>query len=137
MNISKFNPINFTTAKMGIKTSASSVNSKTGEREITTVDILDDKGNPITIELASIRSNIARELFLELKANGIASDSEQFGLKTLIGLTIGWSDNLQLVDGESFPFTKENAEKLYLEQIWIGEQATAFVVDQSNYVPKI
>jgi hypothetical protein len=137
MNISKFNPINFTTAKMGIKTSASSVNPTTGEREITTVDILDDKGNPITIELASIRSNIARDLFLELKANGIASDSEQFGLKTLIGLTIGWSDNLQLVDGESFPFTKENAEKLYLEQTWIGEQATAFVVDQSNYVPKI
>lgn len=137
MNISTKNPIKYATANMSIKTSVAQLNQDSQLLEEVLVELKDDSGMPVTIEVASIRSDIARDLFLALKAKNLQADSEEFGLETICGLTLGWSDNLSLDDGDKFPYSQENVKKLYLQESWIGEQVIAFVTNHANFIPKI
>lgn len=61
-------------------------------------------------------------------------DVEDGALELLAAVTVGWTDTL-LVDGEAYPFNRDNAIKLYKRFPWIREQVEAFIANRANFLP--
>lgn len=57
---------------------------------------------------------------------------EAGGIRLLVAATVGWT-GVEL-DGQTLPFSKENATKLYTRFAWIREQVDATVQDRSNFL---
>lgn len=47
--------------------------------------------------------------------------------------TLGW-ENLRRPDGEAYPFSTENARRLYLDRSWILDQVSGFIAERANFL---
>lgn len=59
-------------------------------------------------------------------------EMEDEGIRMLVAVTKGWK-NL-IFKKEPFPFSKENATKLYKDFPFIREQVEAFIKDRANFL---
>lgn len=107
--------------------------------------IADDKGEWVTINLSGAEcSRIKTAVREREKARSQAAKASKDGqpeidqiedqIADLVMLTNGWSANLEW-DGAPFPFSKENAARLYREAPFIMEWATDKVVRRINFLP--
>lgn len=62
-------------------------------------------------------------------------DEEYDAIVRIAGYTVGWSNNFVL-DGEKFPFSQENAIKLYSDARfqWIYEQINRQIMNRANFL---
>jgi hypothetical protein len=106
--------------------------------------IVDENGKPLTINLcgadsARIKAAVReRQKKQAAEAVGKSVDVDDAARETenvedLVTLTNGWSDNWML-DDQPFPFSKENAEKLYRRFPDIAAWATAKVTMRINFM---
>lgn len=56
------------------------------------------------------------------------------GIELLVAVTTGWNDKVSLAAGQTFPFSKDNARRLYRERPDIREQADAYITDRANFL---
>lgn len=71
------------------------------------------------------RRPIAQESIANSKAEATA---------LLVAMTTGWR-GVEYRGNPVFPFTVENATKLYNEQLWIKRQVDGWIVDLGNFMP--
>jgi hypothetical protein len=71
-------------------------------------------------EAAKRRNKLPEDMTIE--------EAEDFAVRAAIVRTISWQNIGE--DGQEIPFTKENAQRIYLKYPWIREQ----VMEQSNDV---
>lgn len=78
----------------------------------------------------------ARVNRLQRNKKSVASvdELEADAVELLVAVTTGWSG--LAVDGAPYPFTAENARKLYTGYPWIREQAYEAVNDRGNFLPR-
>jgi hypothetical protein len=112
--------------------------------------IVDDDGKPLTIKMGGADSvrikNVVRDRQRrrreELDALPPGTPEPEYTweqretemIEDLVVLTHGWSDNIEL-DGQPFPFSKENAEILYRRFPEIAEQMTVRASARVNFMP--
>ena len=91
--------------------------------------IKDTEGNDtdIKITVISMKSNKAQKAFL-------ANRNEDTDIKIASLLTIGW-ENI-LMNGKEIKFSKDEAIKLYDNYPLIGNQVSAFILDEQNFLKK-
>lgn len=58
--------------------------------------------------------------------------SEVDECETLANITLGWTGFDE--DGKAIEFTKANAQRIYLQHVWLREQVGAFISDRSNFL---
>jgi hypothetical protein len=113
--------------------------------------VLDADGKPLTIRMGGADSvrikNVVRDRQRRRRAEVEAAAAaglpepeytwevrEDEVVEDLVALTLGWSDNIEL-DGAPYPFSKENAEKLYRRFPELAEQMTAKASVRVNFMP--
>lgn len=83
-------------------------------------------------------SNVERRALLASQRRAQPYEGKSFetqqeeGTELLAACTTGWR-NL-FYKGSEFPFSNDNARKLYAEQIWIRAQVDAAIVDVENFM---
>ena len=62
-------------------------------------------------------------------------EEEAEAIERIAGYTVGWTDNFKL-DGKDFPFTKDNAIKLYSDMRfqWIYEQINRAIMNRATFL---
>ena len=83
----------------------------------------------------TFRRTIRRQIDWQIsegKADLSAVEMERHLVERLAAATVGW-EGIKY-QGESFPFSERNAEKLYSEQIWIREQVQQFIDERANFL---
>ena len=60
-----------------------------------------------------------------------AEKSERIQARELADVTIGW-EHIEM-DGQPYPFSRENALRLYTQYKWIREQLIVFVFERANF----
>ena len=95
----------------------------------------------VSIRLAGADSEIYRKAMRAAAARRINSrrrsaltpeEMEQEALELLAKATLGWEG--VVLDGETLPFSPENARRLYGRFPWIKEQVDLFIVDRGNFL---
>jgi hypothetical protein len=113
----------------------------------TTDPICDDDGKPVTFNLSGAECSRLKAVVRErqrARTEAIASakaqdkpapefDQIEDQIADLASLTNGWSS--MVWDGKPFPFSKENAERIYRESPFIMEWAIERVVPRINFLP--
>ena len=111
-----------------------------------TGDVLkNDDGKPFTLFLLGTESQpyklAARELLNKsMEAQGLKQksktdfDIEAFAMNKLTSCTEGW-ENI-VFDGQDYPFTPSNCQRLYNDFSWIQSQALAFIENSENFFAK-
>ena len=91
--------------------------------------IKDSEGNDtdIKITVISMKSNKAQKLFL-------ANRDKDTDVKLSALLTLGW-ENI-LLNGKEVPFNLDEAIKLYDNYPLIGNQVSAFILNEQNFLKK-
>lgn len=113
-------------------------NPKTGK-----LVMLPGENAPVTIKLAGRDSEIYRKISRELAnkraetaRNGDAQpsdeDLENEALDLLSALTLGWEGIT--ANREPYPFSPENARKLYERLPWLREEVDRFVGNRANFM---
>ncbi len=113
------------------------------------VDFQLDNGLPVTIKLGGADSARIKAAVRERQKRrrdeaerlpaGVAAPEydwkmrEDDMIEDLVTLTFGWSQNLEM-DGQTYQFSKENAEKLYRRFPEIAEQMTAKASNRINFM---
>lgn len=129
MNLNQFNT-----------TAASDIPQTLELRDPFTQEVLmDEDGQPITLELYGLRSTAARNAHAarqrKIKKDPSPEEAARYGSEYLAAITAGWSSNLSLGE-EPMAFNRQNAITLYLEQDWVASQALEFASELGNYDPK-
>lgn len=114
-------------------------NPKTGKM------VMVDKNSPVTIRLAGRDSEIYRRISrylahmraeTALADGGDASPSDEAleneALDLLSALTLGWTGIT--ANREPYPFSEENARKLYERLPWLREEVDRFVGNRANFM---
>lgn len=62
-------------------------------------------------------------------------EEEAEAIERIAGYTVGWTENFKL-DGKDFPFSTENAIKLYSDMRfqWIYEQINRAIMNRANFL---
>lgn len=68
------------------------------------------------------------------KSVASVEELEHDSIELLVAVTTGWSGIV--LGGAPFPWTPENARKLYAGYPWIREQAFEAVNDRGNFLPR-
>lgn len=104
--------------------------------------ILGFDGEPVTFQVHSLQSKVARDIMASNEAKAKSEDNpngldeEQRGIELACAIIAGWSDNFG-IDGETkLKFNKSNLKKLITEQDWIGTQALNYSSKNEKYRPK-
>jgi hypothetical protein len=80
-----------------------------------------------------------RQAQTQTKANNkklkTPEDEEYDSIVRIAGYTVGWTNNFML-DGKEFPYSQENAIKLYLDPRfqWIYEQINRQIMNRANFL---
>lgn len=61
-----------------------------------------------------------------------AAELEERHVARLVAVTLGWEN--VTYHGKTLDFNAANAQRLYVEQIWIREQVARFVEDRSRFL---
>ncbi len=115
---------------------------------VTGEPIVDDKGEQLKIKISGADASRIKTAVEEREAARKAADAtekppaiqsswqkrEQDVIDDLVLLTEGWTDNIEL-DGQPFPFSKENAAVLYSRFPEIAEQMTRKATNRLNFMP--
>lgn len=108
------------------------LNPETGE-ELGPVFVL--AGADSDVYVSKQRKNINKRLRNKRGAKGIDAELiESEAIDLLAECTLNWRD--VVLDGETLPFSKNNARELYTRFPWIREQADAFIGDRANFIKK-
>lgn len=111
----------------------------------TIAPLTNDDGSPTTITLLGRASDLYRDLFRQLQeeritrmAAGIRTTPEDQTIedtRILVACTKTW--NIDALDGQAFPFSRENAQKLWSDArfLWIRDAAIAFMRNDGNFLP--
>lgn len=95
--------------------------------EPVTISLLgDDSDVLVKFDRASVNANLRGGQTIT------AEIAEAKSVNRLARATVGWS-GVDL-DGESLPFTEENAKKLYKRFRWLRQQAIQFISDRANFM---
>jgi hypothetical protein len=104
---------------------------------------LDEQKTPLQIRLLGRHSAVARDTLKQIDDERSAIEgagrtysqthAEMANNRYLSSLTRGW--NFGVLDGQEFPFTPANADKLWADPRWphIKRQALAFVASDGNF----
>ena len=104
--------------------------------------LINDAGVPLTITLrgkdAPEVRKAARE-YASQKLNKLAKAKkleirEEDGIAELVAATVTWTGFT--ADGQEIPCTPQNARQLYTSELWIREQADAFMENREVFLKK-
>lgn len=117
---------------------------------VTREPVVDDKGEQLKIRISGSDASRIKTAVEQREAARRAAEAvekpgaaivstgwqqrEQDLIDDLVLLTEGWTENFEL-DGQPFPFTKENAAVLYTRFPEIAEQMTQRATSRLNFMP--
>lgn len=106
--------------------------------------ILRSDGSPVTIRFlgpaSDARKAISKEVTkrrLDMEARGIQYSDDDWtrdSQEILSNVTIGWT--IEMFDGQAFPYSPDNARRLWADQrwLWLRQTAMTFINQEANFL---